>query len=115
MSNSERMLKIAREISYGKTSGLSKTSCQKTSNFNNIYISISIEKYIEMHLTLINFFKKTVPGHIFRGKRRLVKPVSRRAMDTLRREYEREEQVMLLLRHPYLTVVSAIGINRIVK
>ncbi|KAI9590346.1 ribosomal protein 63, mitochondrial [Glossina fuscipes] len=62
-----------------------------------------------MHLTLINFFKKTVPGHIFRGKRRLVKPVGRRAMETLRREYEREEQVMLLLRHPYLTLEESHG------
>lgn len=62
-----------------------------------------------MRLTLINLFKDTVPGHIFRGKRRLVKPVSRKAMETLQREYEREEKVMLLLRHPYLTVVSYLG------
>lgn len=61
-----------------------------------------------MHLTLINFFKKTVPGHIFRGKRRLIKPVSKRAIETLRRDYERQEQNMLLLRHAYLTVVSII-------
>jgi len=64
-----------------------------------------------MRLTLINMFKKTVPGHIFRGKRRLVKPVSQRAMDTLTREYERQEQVMLLLRHPYLTLVSCPAIS----
>ncbi|KAH8321164.1 large ribosomal subunit protein mL63 [Drosophila bipectinata] len=62
-----------------------------------------------MQLTLINFFKKTVPGHIFRGKRRLVKPVSKKAMDTLTREYERQEQVMLLLRHPYLTLEQSSG------
>lgn len=61
-----------------------------------------------MQLTLINFFKKTVPGHIFRGKRRLIKPVSKRAIETLRRDYERQEQNMLWLRHPYLTVVSII-------
>ena len=59
-----------------------------------------------MRLTLINLFKKTVPGHIFRGKRRLVKPVSLKAMETLRNEYDRQEKIMLLLRHPYLTVVS---------
>lgn len=59
-----------------------------------------------MHLTLINFFKKTVPGHIFRGKRRLVKPVSRKAMESLRLEYEREDRIMLLLRHPYLSLVN---------
>lgn len=59
-----------------------------------------------MRLTLINLFKDTVPGHIFRGKRRLVKPVSHKAMETLQREYERQEKTMLLLRHPYLSVVS---------
>lgn len=62
-----------------------------------------------MHLTLINFFKKTVPGHIFRGKRRLIKPVSKRAIETLRRDYERQEQNMLLLRHAYLTVEESSG------
>lgn len=64
-----------------------------------------------MQLTFINFFKSTVPGHIFRGKRRLVKPVSKRAMETLTREYERQEQIMFLLRHPYLTLVSKIFFN----
>lgn len=59
-----------------------------------------------MRLSLINFFKDTVPGHIFRGKRRLIKPVSRKAMETLQRDYDRQEKIMLLLRHPYLTVVS---------
>lgn len=64
-----------------------------------------------MQLTLINFFKSTVPGHIFRGKRRFVKPVSKRAMETLTREYERQEQIMFLLRHPYLTLVRKIFIK----
>ncbi|XP_061401099.1 uncharacterized protein LOC133336838 [Musca vetustissima] len=62
-----------------------------------------------MRLTLIQLFKDTVPGHIFRGKRRLVKPVSKRAMETLRREYERQEQIMLYLRHPYLSVEESAG------
>lgn len=62
-----------------------------------------------MRLTFINLFKNTVPGHIFRGKKRLVKPVSRKAMETLQREYELQEKTMLLLRHPYLTVVSRFG------
>ncbi|EDV92070.1 ribosomal protein 63, mitochondrial [Drosophila grimshawi] len=62
-----------------------------------------------MRLTLINLFKKTVPGHIFRGKRRLVKPVSKQAMDTLTREYERQEHIMFLLRHPYLTLEQSSG------
>ncbi|XP_037823330.1 ribosomal protein 63, mitochondrial [Lucilia sericata] len=62
-----------------------------------------------MRLTLINLFKDTVPGHIFRGKRRLVKPVSKKAMETLEREYQRQEKTMLLLRHPYLTVEESFG------
>ena len=60
-----------------------------------------------MQLTLINFFKRTVPGHIFRGKKRLVKQVSRRSMDTMIREFELQEKNMLLLRNPYLSVVSS--------
>lgn len=59
-----------------------------------------------MHLTLMCLFKKSVNGHIFRGKDRLVKRVSKNAMETLRNEYERQERNMLLLRHPYLTPVS---------
>lgn len=55
-------------------------------------------------------FKKSVPGHIFRGKQRLIKPVSRRVMDTQIKQYEQEERNMLLLRHPYLTLVSEIVI-----
>lgn len=58
-----------------------------------------------MHLTL-NLLKKTVPGHIFRGKNRLVKPVSNRSVQTLHREYELQEQNMWLLLNPYLSVVS---------
>ena len=61
-----------------------------------------------MQLTLINFFKRTVPGHIFRGKKRLVKQVSRRSMDTMIREFELQEKNMLLLRNPYLSLVSSI-------
>lgn len=50
-------------------------------------------------------FKKTVNGHIFRGKDRLVKRVSKKAMERLRIEYDLMEQNMLYLRHPYLTIV----------
>lgn len=59
-----------------------------------------------MHLTLINFFKKTVPGHIFRGKRRLVKQVTRKSMNQLINEYELQEKNMLFLKFPYITLVS---------
>ena len=59
-----------------------------------------------MHLTLVNMFKKSVNGHIFRGKYRLVMRVSKKAMDSKVREFEVQEQNMLLLRNPYLTMVT---------
>lgn len=59
-----------------------------------------------MRLTLINLFRHTPNGHLFRGKERLVKKVTRRGMDNLIREFEQQEENMLYLRHPYLTVVS---------
>lgn len=59
-----------------------------------------------MQLTLALWFKRTVPGHIFRGKYRLVKLVSKRAMETQVKEYQRQDKIMHLLRYPYLTVVS---------
>ncbi|XP_053659101.1 ribosomal protein 63, mitochondrial [Anopheles marshallii] len=62
-----------------------------------------------MRLSLVNFFKKSVNGHIFRGKNRLVKRVTPRAMQTLVREYERTEANMKLLLHPYLTKEQSSG------
>ncbi|XP_059607618.1 uncharacterized protein LOC132255550 [Phlebotomus argentipes] len=62
-----------------------------------------------MRLSLVCLFKKTVNGHIFRGKYRLVKPVSRKAMETLRAQYNVMEQNMLYLRNPYLTVEESHG------
>ncbi len=59
-----------------------------------------------MRLSLVCWFKKSVPGHIFRGKYRLVKRVSINAMGTQVREYERQDKIMHLLRYPYLTPVS---------
>lgn len=59
-----------------------------------------------MHLTLVNLFKKTVPGHIFRGKRRLVKEVTYKSMSQLINEYEMQERNMALLKKPYITLVS---------
>lgn len=58
-----------------------------------------------MQLTLALLFKRSVNGHIFRGKDRLVKRVSLRAMDTLRRQYQQEEENMALLSRPFLTLV----------
>ncbi|XP_055697330.1 uncharacterized protein LOC129798291 [Phlebotomus papatasi] len=62
-----------------------------------------------MRLSFACFFKKTVNGHIFRGKNRLVKPVSKQAMIRLRAEYDLQEQNMLYLRHPYLTIEESFG------
>lgn len=60
----------------------------------------------KMHLTLINFFKKTVPGHIFRGKRRLVREVTFKGMRRLIAEYKMQEENMVYLKNPYITLVS---------
>jgi len=62
-----------------------------------------------MQLSLVCWFKKTVPGHIFRGKYRLVKPVSKRAIETQVKEYQRQDKVMHLLRYPYLTTEESSG------
>lgn len=59
-----------------------------------------------MRLNLINLFRHTPNGHIFRGKDRLVKRVSKHSMDSLVRQFEMEEQNLLYLRHPYLTQVN---------
>lgn len=67
-----------------------------------------------MFITVVNMFKRSVNGHIFRGKYRLVKPVSLKSMKSLIREYELQENNMLLLRNPYLSVVSVfVGMNGI--
>lgn len=61
-----------------------------------------------MQLTLINFFKRTVPGHIFRGKRRLVRKVTEKEMNRLLNHYKVQENNMLYLKNPYITLVSSI-------
>lgn len=61
-----------------------------------------------MQLTLINFFKRTVPGHIFRGKRRLVRKVTEKEMNRLLNHYKVQENNMLYLKNPYITLVSLI-------
>ncbi|KFB35441.1 hypothetical protein ZHAS_00002139 [Anopheles sinensis] len=62
-----------------------------------------------MRLSVVNFFKKSVNGHIFRGKYRLVKRVTPRATQSLIREYEQTEANMKLLLHPYLTKEQSSG------
>lgn len=49
--------------------------------------------------------KKMPPGHIYRGKVRLVKPVLLSDLNKMRNELEIEENNMFLLRHAYLTPV----------
>ncbi|XP_050082195.1 ribosomal protein 63, mitochondrial [Anopheles aquasalis] len=62
-----------------------------------------------MRLSVINFFKKSVNGHIFRGKHRLVKRVTPRSTASLIREYEQTEANMKLLLYPYLTREQSSG------
>ncbi|XP_062559734.1 large ribosomal subunit protein mL63 [Armigeres subalbatus] len=62
-----------------------------------------------MKLTVINLFKKTVNGHIFRGKNRLVKRVTPGSVEMLRRDYEQTERNMALLLKPYLTLEESSG------
>ncbi|KAL1138770.1 hypothetical protein AAG570_008832 [Ranatra chinensis] len=63
-----------------------------------------------MRLTLPFFFGMKLPnGHLFRGKRRLVKRVSHRAIETLKKDMQREEQNLFYLRHPYLTREQSAG------
>lgn len=59
-----------------------------------------------MRLTLCLYFKQKWPGNIFTGKNRCVRKVTIKAMNELRSEIARQERVMTLLRHPYLTEVS---------
>lgn len=59
-----------------------------------------------MHLTLINLFKNTVPGHIFRGKRRLVREIKFQHIKKKLNDFQQQESNMTFLMNPYLTAVS---------
>lgn len=61
--------------------------------------------FIMVQLSFINFFKKTVPGHIFRGKVRLVRKVTLKDMQYQIGCFQQQERNMTLLRKPYLTLV----------
>ncbi|XP_014251566.1 ribosomal protein 63, mitochondrial [Cimex lectularius] len=56
-----------------------------------------------MRITVPLFLFKLPNGHLFRGKYRLVKRVTPKAVKLLKREFQIEEQNMFYLRHPYLT------------
>ncbi|XP_067015365.1 large ribosomal subunit protein mL63 [Anabrus simplex] len=62
-----------------------------------------------MRLTALLLRKKMPNGHIWRGKDRLVWPVDALAAANLRHDYEREEENMFYLRHPYLTLEQSQG------
>ncbi|XP_058814893.1 large ribosomal subunit protein mL63 [Topomyia yanbarensis] len=62
-----------------------------------------------MRLTLVSLFKKSVNGHIFRGKYRLVQRVTPGAVQTLTRDYKQIEHNMALLLRPYLTLEQSSG------
>ncbi|XP_019876776.1 uncharacterized protein LOC109604687 [Aethina tumida] len=55
-------------------------------------------------------FRKKMPnGHIFRGKNRLYKQVTKADVQKLKNEFEIEEKNMFLLRHSYLTKEQSFG------
>ncbi|XP_069679446.1 large ribosomal subunit protein mL63 [Periplaneta americana] len=62
-----------------------------------------------MRLALLLFSRKGPPGHIWRGKRKLLKEVTPLARNNLRNDYVREEENMFYLRHPYLTIEQSCG------
>lgn len=59
-----------------------------------------------MRLTTINFFKQLYPGNMYRGKKRYVKPVKLVDIIRQKKEFDRQEKIMTLLRNPYLSPVS---------
>lgn len=59
-----------------------------------------------MRLTVVNFFRQRWPGSMYRGKYRFVPPVKLADINRIKEEYARQERVMVLLRNPYLSVVS---------
>lgn len=62
-----------------------------------------------MRLTLPLFLFKLPNGHIMRGKNRLVKPVTKTAVEVLRKDLAVEEENMFYLRHPFLTREQSAG------
>ncbi|XP_014486015.1 PREDICTED: uncharacterized protein LOC106750289 [Dinoponera quadriceps] len=62
---------------------------------------------MRLGLTLFKY-KCTIP-HRFRGKYRIVKDPSLKDLYRMRQDFDREEQNMLILRHPYLTIEQSFG------
>jgi hypothetical protein len=64
----------------------------------------------KMQLTLINFFKKNkIPGHLWRGKKRLYKQVTPHAIAVTKQAFELQERNMQLLLRPFLTKEESEG------
>lgn len=70
-----------------------------------------------MHLTLINYFIKTnrIPGHIFRGKKKIVKQVTPEHTQKTKQAFELQERNMQLLLRPYLTQEESSGHAKMLK
>lgn len=77
----------------------------KPSSHARTHPHIQNKFFIMVQLSLINFFKRTVPGHIFRGKTRLVRKVTYTDMQIQIGLFQLQERNMTLLRKPYLTLV----------
>ncbi|XP_034936716.1 uncharacterized protein [Chelonus insularis] len=58
---------------------------------------------------LMHWKKKPPPGHLFRGKNRIVPEPTIGALFKLRYDFERTERNMLILRHPFLTPEQSHG------
>jgi len=67
-----------------------------------------------MRLTLacMSQLKKRIPGNLYRGKNRIVAPIKMRDMERTRKEFERQDQIMYLLRYPYLTQEQTRGCDQ---
>ncbi|KAF2898465.1 hypothetical protein ILUMI_07712 [Ignelater luminosus] len=67
-----------------------------------------------MRLFQTLFRRKHMPnGHIYRGKDRIVKPVTKEDLAKLRLDFEIEERNMFYLRHPYLTREQSHGHTKV--
>ncbi|XP_012522458.1 ribosomal protein 63, mitochondrial [Monomorium pharaonis] len=63
---------------------------------------------MRLGLTLLTIYVNKIP-YRFRGKYRKVKKPTIRDLFKMKQDFEREEQNMLILRHPYLTVEQSCG------
>uniref|UniRef100_U5EU22 Putative ribosomal protein 63 mitochondrial n=1 Tax=Corethrella appendiculata TaxID=1370023 RepID=U5EU22_9DIPT len=68
-----------------------------------------------MRLTQFLAMKKHIKGHLFRGKYRLVKIVTPNAKQMLIEDYQQQEENMVLLMKPYLTLEQSSGHAKALK